>query len=354
MKRITIIPSLLLICICTIFFCCAQSNPKTPSNIQTNHKSINAGNIVEEASKMIANYTNEPVYALRYNKSYCNFELYVNDILVFTSFEDSSPLSSSAVFINHTIFHSGKQKITYKMYPIGKVEDSKEIYNTFRDNTYLKFKLTSYNKNNKEADNIEYMTYHTPGTVLYKSDYDEDIKFEGTGKKYYENSFDITVNVPYALHPGFEQAQDLRKMDKKALEAKLLQAYQQLQKVYADKNMDEVARTMFENFSIQMASEYNQKKDIAEAWEQYEDIITSKTFQIQPLTNSKLTFFADGRLVGFMKDTIANNFRGKPAFWAKINYADKIEKAMGVKGFRPIFMYALFYIPEGKSELVKY
>ncbi len=324
------------------FSACSQQKNKESTMIISG-QDISAQNITDRLSRDVKFYSKEPVYKLSYENYYCYFELFVNDILVFKDFEN--PLAGSAVEINHAVFKSGEQKIHYKMYPVGKVKATGEVYDSFPDIAYLKFKLKSYDKKDLTANDIVYTEYRTPGTILEKTEYHEDIKFEGAGRTYYEGSFTINVDVPYELHPAFEDAQDLRKMDAKTVESLLLQEYHKLRESYQRKDLDQIARAAYGTYQTQMVTEYAERDLVRKAWEEIVDIVKTPSFEVQPLAQYKLCFFADGRLATLMLDTNDSKFRGNNALWAKVNYKGAL---------RPFFITRYFYMPKGQNELQVY
>ncbi|AMO20627.1 hypothetical protein [Flavobacterium columnare] len=305
------------------------------------YSEVNANNIVNEICKTIKHYDEEKIYTLDYTSSYSFFEVFINDYPLDNDFDDFS--SSSAFEINPLIYKSGKYKVKYKMYPVGKVYN--DIYNVLRDNSYLEIKLASYDLKNEKASDIIYSHYKTPMNKVQISEKYSEEKFVGAGKTYYEGSFDVDVQVPYEIHPAFEKAKDLRKMDKKELEAKLLSAYQKVWNIYQNKEYDNIARISFDSMKDELVSKYASKEDVEFYWNTLLTSYKSDTFQMQPIKDYKLDFFADGKLVALMLTTKDNNYRGNTALWAKVK--DDI-------GTRPLFLNRYFYIPEGETEFKVY
>lgn len=302
---------------------------------------VNANNIVTEICKNIKHYNEEKIYKLSYTSSYSFFEIFINDIPVGKEFEYFS--SSSAFEINPKIFKSGKATIKYKMYSVGKVDN--DIYDTLIDESYLDIKLRSYDLKNKKANDVTYSQYKTPMNKVQISEKYSEEKFIGAGKPYYEGSFDIDVQVPYEIHPAYEKAQDLRKMDKKELEAKLLSAYQKVWNIYQNKEYDNIAKISYENLKDQFVTKYQDEQYIKNVWGTLLSAFKSDTFQMQPIKDYKLEFFANGRLVALMQTTQDSRYRGNTALWARVNHDG---------GMRPLFLNRYFYIPEGETEFKVY
>ncbi|WP_444666997.1 hypothetical protein [Flavobacterium columnare] len=325
---ITILISLLINC------------KKQEQKIMQNEK-VTSNNIVQLITKNIKYYPQEKVYKLGYIANYSFFELYINDIPLDNSYSNFS--SSSAFEINTRVFKSSKYKVLYKMFPVGRVND--EIFDKLRDNSYLDFTLKSYDLKNENASDIIYSHYKTPMNKVQISEKYSEEKFVGAGKTYYEGSFDIEVQVPYEIHPAFEKAKDLRKIDKKELEAKLLSAYQKVWNIYQNKEYDNIAKISFDSMKDELVSKYASKEEVAEYWNYLLTAYKSDTFQMQPIKDYKLEFFADGKLVALMQNTEDYRYRGNTALWARVNHDG---------GMRPLFCNRYFYIPEGESEFKVY
>lgn len=254
-----------IILIFTILICFSACSQKKETMINQN-PNITANNIVEEIAKEVKYFPQEKVYNLEYENYYCRFDVLVNDIPIRKNFD--KPLGGSALEINQNVFKNGIQKVTYKIYPAGKIEDQDEEYKTLKDITYLKFELSSYDLKNEDANDVNYMEYKTPSTEVKISEAYSEQKFDGAGKTYYEGSFDINVDVPYNLNPPFENAQNLRKFDQKILEAKLLAEYKKISSVYQNKEYDNMARLAYDNLKSTYISSYTKKEDIKKEWEQ--------------------------------------------------------------------------------------
>ncbi|OXA82312.1 hypothetical protein B0A56_05295 [Flavobacterium columnare NBRC 100251 = ATCC 23463] len=313
---------------------------KQEQKIMQNEK-ITSNNIVQSISEKIKHYPSEKIYTLDYKSYYSFFEVFINDIPLESYFDNFA--SGSSFEINPRIFKSGKYKVKYKMYPVGKVNN--ETFSLLRDNSYLDFTLTSYDLKNKDASDILYTHYKTSMDKIKISEKYSEEKFVGAGKTYYEGSFDVDVQVPYEINPVFEKAKDLRKMDKKELEAKLLSAYQKVWNIYQNKEYDNIAKISFDSMKDEFVSRYMSKEEVAEYWNYLLTAYKSDTFQMQPIKDYKLEFFADGKLVALMLTTKDNNYRGNTALWARVNHDG---------GMRPLFLNSYFYIPEGETEFKVY
>ena len=325
----------------TAFHSCSQP---TPVNQNPN---ITADNLVEEIAKQVKNYPSERIYGLGYSNDNCYFDMFVDGIRAYR-YPGRGVVGSTAIEINELLFHSGKHTISYKMYPLYTLEERgvTTTQNTLVDNSYVALDVYSYNLKDKNARDISYAEYTTPNIAIKNAQGDTiSYKFAGTGKTYYEGSFEVELDVPYQLQPPFATAQDLRKMDQKLLMTKLLAKYKEVWQIYKNRELDNIARLEFDMLKDYAISHYATKEVIKKNWDFLYDNYKNTSFEMQPLANYKLEFFADGKLVALMLDTKDNRFRGNTALWAKVDHEG---------GVRPLFLNRYFYIPQGETEFKVY
>ena len=324
----------------TAFHSCSQP---TPVNQNPN---ITADNLVEEIAKQVKNYPSERIYGLGYSNDNCYFDIFVDGIRAYR-YPGRGVVGSTAIEINELLFHSGKHTISYKMYPLYTLEEEgvTTTQNTLVDDSYVALDVYSYNLKDKNEGDIFYAKYGTPNIAIKNAQGDTIYKFAGSGKAYYEGSFEVELEVPYQLQPPFATAQDLRKMDQKLLMTKLLAKYKEVWQIYKNRELDNIARIEFDNLKNLFVSTYADIETIRENWNAYYEIYKKAPLEMQPIANYKLEFFADGKLVALMLDTKDNNLRGNTALWAKIEYEGDIH---------PLFFNSYFYIPQGETEFKVY
>ena len=326
---------MVLVVFCICFVGCSQ---KKESMISQN-PNINEKNLVEEINKQVKHYPSEKVYGFRYENFNCYFEVFVNDIPCYKDFITHK--AGSGFDVNVCIFKSGIQKLKFKMYP---ANDEKTTINEFIESTYLKLQLETYDKKHRDADDVVIQKFKTPVTITKDQYGNNNEKFIAAGKSYYEGSFTFEAQVPYQLE-GFDTIQDLRKIDPKIMKQKLVEKYQEIWKVYQNKQYDDIARISFENLRDQFIAEYHNEKHIGDVWGMLMDIYKQPTFEMQPLQDYELVFFADGKLVALMQTSNDNRLRGHSALWAKVDYDG---------GIRPQFCNRYFYIREGETAFKVY
>ncbi len=320
--------SLLLVCFCG----CSQN--KTQPIMQNSE--ITEKNIVNKLASNIHHYDDEPMYQLLITNNWCSSEILINDMLVFKNFQE--PLAGPTVDINNYIFKSGVQTVTIRMYPVGKYKD--EDIKTFIAGTGMSVTVNEYDEKS-EKDN-EIIKYTTP----IKEERDEygQLQFEAIGKTYYEARFTFNATIPYKVE-GFENARDLREWDAAILHKKLLQEYNKVKAIYQNKDYDNIARTSYDGLKNEVISKYQTREYIDEVWEMLMETYKLPTFEMQPIENYKMVFFADGKLVALMQDSKDPRVRGNSSLWAKFNRGEGIET---------LFCNSYFYIPKGATEFKIY
>ena len=312
-----------------------QSCSQKKENIMQN-SNVTSKNIVEEIAKEVKYYPVEENYGIRYGNTDCFFEVYVNDLPVFRQFKKST---SSAFPINANILKKGVQKIGYKIYPI-------DVQSFLSEETELMLNLESFDiKANQQKDMVHFK-YKTPKIETKVTPNYSTYKFAGSGKTYYEGSFDINIDVPYELHPPYQNAQDLFKMDKKELEAKLLKEYNKIRNVYQNKQKDNIAKLVFDNLKTQSITNYSTKEQVKEMWDEITEILFNSEIEVLPIENYKMQFFANGKLVALFTDGSNPKIRGGNALICNV------KSGSHGKGF--IELKHFFYIPQGETEFKVY
>ena len=324
-----------------------QSCLQKKETMITQNPNITADNLVEEIAKQVKHYPSEKIYGIDYSNDNCYFDMFIDNIKVPYN-RGRGIITGGAIDVNELLPHSGKYRISYKMYPLYTLEERGVTItqNTLVDKSYVTLEVYSYNLKDKNARDISYAEYTTPNIAIKNAQGDSiSYKFAGSGKTYYEGSFEVEVDLPYQLQPPFATAQDLRKMDQKLLMTKLLAKYKEVWQIYKNRELDNIARIEFDNLKNLFVSTYADIETIRENWNAYYEIYKKAPLEMQPIANYKLEFFADGKLVALMLDTKDNNLRGNTALWAKIEYEGDIH---------PLFFNSYFYIPQGETEFKVY
>lgn len=300
----------------------------------TQNPDITANNIVDKIEAEVKTYADYTRYYLDIEQNWCQSEIFVNDIPVY---KDYTFGGHTGVSINHVILKSGLQKVTYKLYPVGEHEGEK-IPN-FINETEMKItaEWQDFYKLEKQGE------AGVQSTPMSKPANSMEVPVSLlAGKKYYENSFTFNAVVPYELK-GWSESQDLRKLDQKELEKRVLAEYEKNKNVYQSKNLDAIAKIEFDNMRNQYVSEYATRKDIQRGWDEVLKAVNSSVFEMQPIKDYKMVFYAEGRLVGLVSTSNDKNKKGKSVLVCHYKDKDGDLSALHFGGF--------LHMPKGKTEL---
>lgn len=304
-----------------------------PPITDSNKELITANNSLAQKLKNIKHYANEPLYYLFINHEQCFFQLLVNDVPVFRYFKDGQLMSS--VILNNYINHSGKQTITYRLYPQTKRTNGEGI-KTLTE--YTKFQVQLYVRNNADTlhsfDNQKLVLTHHAATKA------DGKSFIGDGKDYYEHTFTFEAKVPYDLE-GWENSKDLSKMDQKELLKKTVLAYQYYRKLIEEKKIDEIAKLSFKSDVYQIVSEYLDEELVKKTVSEGDFMFTEPTFKLEPLANYRMQLYGNNKIVCLELFTDNLKFKNNWAIWGKYITEE------GEKRLR--FERLYLHIPKGKD-----
>lgn len=325
--------------IATLFISLLSSCQNKTTTIMQNPE-ITAKNIVNKLVSEVKHYNYEPMYYLTFRQNSCFSEIFINDIPVYKNFNQES--SGRTLEINNYILKSGVQKVTFRLYPAGKIGSAD--FSTLVSDTEMNIEIEESDNDKKEQEGKKIMSYSTPLTTTINEYGNPISKFEGTNKTYYEASFTFNATVPYEIK-DFENSEDLRKFDKDILEKKLLAEYNKTKEIYQNKDYDGIAKISYDNLKNQFVTKYETREYITDAWEMLMDAYKLSTFEMQPVENYKMVFFADGKLVALMQNSKDSRVRGNSILWAKFERGEGVET---------LFCNRYFYIPKGKTEFEIY
>lgn len=326
--------SFLLIIMLGLSCKCTDQRVNHPSITESNPTAIMADNALSVKEKMIKHFPKEPLYYVYMDHEQCFFEILVNDIPAFRYFQDGGIMSP--ITLNNYIAKSGKQKITYRLYP----QTEREQGEGFKELTpYTRFNLTLYSR-----DNADTLTSFDKQVKLleHASPKKEDGKtFVGAGLSYYEYTVEFDANVPYEQSPSLETAVDLRTIDKEVLEKKTVEAYKYFGKLVSDRNKDQYFALVFNSDRRQVQSEYYTPEHLKENGKDDLFYFDNPSFKLEPLENYAMKIYGDGKLVCLEHTSTDKRLQGRSSIWGKYNAEEG--------GVRVRFLRILLYIPNGKD-----
>ncbi|GAA3762392.1 hypothetical protein [Flavobacterium ginsengiterrae] len=294
---------------------------------------LTSKNYIENIFKSIKRYDYEPMYYLTYEQNICYSEILVNDIPVNKNFAEIG--DGWTMPINDFIFKSGVQKVTFRLYAVGKTKDFDFL--TLTDRTNMKIEITESDNRKRDLKGKEIASYITPLAPIVKYGY-ERTQFIATGKNYFEASFTFNATVPYEFNT-LNRAEDLSKWDKDILEKRVVSFYKKQWNILNEKREDDYFSFLELKEKETRQSLFCNKQELQEILDSYTEAFTIKDYNIQPLENYELKLYGDGKLVCLELKSQDKNLRGESALWAKY---DKDRMADFLKFY--------IYMPKGGTE----
>lgn len=271
----------LIIIILTIqvsFIGCQQNKEKTNKMSQNNEiTSMQSGNL----------------YGIEFNiKVPC--EIKINDLVV------SKNYLSGAIgpeIINQYIRKSGEQKVSIKiMHPY--LSEGGQF-----DNAGLKSLIENTFIQTIEPDND------------YKVQVVKELKFPVINEKVsqFEYGWNFNAEVPYNIS-SWDDAQDLKNIDKKELELQVLEKYRQLWNILQSGNVDEFMNEIKDSNNDLFISNYYDKDKQSEYLESLRNFYNSHKGAMQPMDRAELVFLSNGKGVALEQ---TGQFKGVGILMAK-------------------------------------
>lgn len=286
----------------TCFFLCLGCHSQ-------NRVSLNSTPLKIEKTASYATF--QPYYQVDFSAAFCQFEIRVNDVLVFTLNLEGQ--TSTSFPINSGILQSGKQQITIKVLPIAG-------QTVLHPNA--KF---SYNIKVFDAANNLHFKKQLPGEYTVE-------KVDPAKKKsFLTHTAIFNAEVPYTVI-AYQTAKDLGSVA--GLKDKLRGAYQQLADLIVKGDLEQIKKLIANRESIAAVTMYLSK-------EESDDRLTGilgnlkSGYKLEPIpANVILKIFGNGKLATLVRPD------GLPALIFK-NEKDNEELALEFT----------FYIPVGKTDL---
>ena len=294
---------------------------------------ITSDNFAASLLKKVKHYPQEPYYFLEIKDIRgCTFEILVNDVPTFKFFQEEQ--ISAEVDVQLMILKSGTQKITYKLYPIGKRENG-DVIDKLPDWTKVDLNLLKVNMTRDDP----YMSKEV--LIEHHSLKQPDGKsFIAAGKNYYEHSFTFDAQIPYE-NKSWSTSKDLSKMDQRELLQKTKAAYQQVWNMINDGRTDDYFGLTFRSQAEICQSGYTKQQEILDVVKDELLLFENSSFQMQPLENYKMVLYGNGRLVSLEQISANPLLRKEFVLWGKY----RNEKG----NTRARFISLYLHIPEGKT-----
>ncbi|WP_313375465.1 hypothetical protein [Chishuiella sp.] len=291
---------------------------------------ITKDNFVDKMLSEIKHYPEEPMYYIYVHNSLCLYEMLVNDYPIEKRFEYST--SGTPFYINTAILKSGKQKLTFRIYPAPKeYNKDSEVLSQFAK---LSFEILVNDRVTglKIANEIKVLEGEAP--QIKAKGYSGGQYFAGMGQKYYEYSVEFDAKVPYELE-SWTAGEDLRKFDQKKLEEKALSIYDVYRNNFTSDKLGNMIGMDYDNNIRDYVTEFQTKKKVEQLFlDIIDDAKRKKDWQD---FGHKVVFYGDGRILSLIQSNEEDvRLRGESALFYLYNDESR---SMSV----PLYLY----IPKG-------
>ncbi|WP_289064297.1 hypothetical protein [uncultured Zobellia sp.] len=251
------------------------------------------------------------------------FELYLNDIPLAKEYAMSRKIMG--IDINPYLLSNGSHSLKARF--LAPTNGSKEtVSNNDLKTSFLK--LVSYEKQT-EPDMGRVKNYKVLQELPLAI---PDIEIPMVEQEW---GIDIT-DLPYELE-GWRNSQDLRLMDSKELEKKVVGFYENLIELLDKGEVDTYMNMLSKFYDETDTVEYLSKMDSQQEKDEIrQELINDSKGYMQPLTNYSLFIYANGRLVTLERNDIKNS--GEPALRTKKPNGEEV------------FYYTYLHLPNGSNE----
>ncbi|MDR7211482.1 hypothetical protein [Flavobacterium piscis] len=311
---------------------CGQEKKEDAMNIEERIKFI---------EKKITKYDYEPLYQINVETMNC-FEILINGFPVYTHNQNIPGIVKFN--INSALLKSGKQNLEIVILPSYKNDNTQNEYLSNSDSFSLEIEQTAWDKYGSLEESKKILHYE----LEERDKLGEKIEYNNL--KEYSQKILFDAKIPYELK-GWNNSQDLSKIDKELLKEQVLSFYKKVIKSFEIKDYDNL-NTLFLNadtewyqseyFSLNIIKKYQNKEG-----RKGKSISTIKSnsnvyeLKMFLLDNYKLGFYCDNKVVRLEFAKGPN--KGNSVF----GYED-IDRN-GLK--RQIFIDMFLHIPKEKKEL---
>ena len=306
-----------IIFILTLFHACAQEKKATSTMNE-----ITEDNFREKLIEEVKHYDIEPFYKIHSKGINCDYEILVNDLDVYKSYDGYSDFTGTQ--INYGILKSGEQRVTIKVFPL-------KVGEMLTKETNAYFKVV-------EVDNTtNHLDEKTITSLVLPSDADGN--FAGAGLPYFEKTITFNATVPYEL-VGWSESKDLSKLDEKKLQKMVTSFYIKHGELDVAKKINKILNLSFSREREIAITMYTDKKTLENDILKVYQKTAEYAIRFEFTTPYKMNLYGNNRLVRL--DVISGERKGKGAY-----------SLFSRAGTNEGYSYAGFYlhIPKGKTEL---
>ncbi|WP_062060111.1 hypothetical protein [Aquimarina longa] len=320
---------LLLIIAAITIVACGQENKNNKASMKK--RPIDK---ILELHKQKINYTSMPQYFIEGHQSGCYYEIYVNGFLVFNHYKNVG-LANHAIPINSVILKSGTQRVTVKLFALGKIGDKE--YPTLQSNTRFRLKIFKRDK----ATPWEGLDYDVVKEYFAPTTTGKDTgSFKNVGVPMFEETFTFEAEVPYEL-TGWSESEDLS--NEEDLEKQVLLFFKNYSEIIQNIDEEKWVEMVFQSEKEQIHStDYFGKEEVEKRVNEYKNTFDNEILEVQPLDKYKIILGAEGRVVSLK--SIERKGKSAFSFIQNIDYNGRRVKSRSSR-------YLYLHKPKGSNKL---
>ena len=275
-------------------------------------------------------YDNEPVHIMRTESADYHYQIFVNDVPVFSKFQNW--MTSASFYVNSAILSKGKQTLTIVVYPKTGPAGAQSRLSDSRDFT-LTLSKTAWMKGGggleEEEDIIEYTLPETTpdGETINYSELES-----------YSQTIEFKANVPYKS-VGWAKSRDLDANDPE-LREQVFAYFEGMKRAFEQKDADTFYERLYGAEKLVYQSLYLTPEQALKQRSSWISYIESGK-KMDPLENCEVFIAGNGKLVGLRSTDPAH--RGEGAL--RVSYVNDWGHRQ-TTGFN-----ILLHKPEGRDQL---
>lgn len=246
-------------------------------------------NNLSELYKKIKVYKEQPEYWIFIHSNNCSYTATINDMPVYTDFNDGS-MKSLSFPLNPLLPNSGPYILKLRLLP--KQDENFNLGSKIEKDSKIQIKI-SRSANKEEKIILE-----------------ETISVNENGLPIIEKNFNFNIDVPYSV-AGWSKSTDLTKENEEKLTKEVAEFYQKMMNLYEKKQIAEISSLYYprqlENAqSLYSSTKADSDKLVAKL---NQDVNQVQNFKLE---DYKLQFYANGKVAGLVRTD--GEFLGKSAF----------------------------------------
>ena len=259
------------------------------TNISCSQKNNNKMENLNKIYEKVLTYNVKPEYWLFLHTSNCSYIITLDDMPIYTAYNDNS-MKSLSIPLNNFILESKKHEIKVLILP--KVDENYNLNKVLGNELSFDLKITRVE--NKKEEIV----------------FNKKINYSDQNESFKQIIFPFESDVPYKLQ-GWTNSVDLTKQDSESLKREVESFYKEMMNDYRNKNIESIEKKYYNRQLENAQAFYLSKKEDSEKLisEINKDVNKEQNLTLE---NYKLVFYANGKVVGLIRTD--GEFFGKSAF----------------------------------------